>query len=108
LVDSVVLFFYIKINYTTILMYKCLICNKELSSKRNLEIHEYNRCKYSKKCDKCHKILFSRKHLEKHMYSCVGELQCIRCDKILSRKQTYLNHIKKNKCKNKYTIICIN
>ena len=22
--------------------------NKELSSKRNLEIHEYNRCKYSK------------------------------------------------------------
>jgi DNA-directed RNA polymerase subunit RPC12/RpoP len=89
-------------------MYKCLICNKELSSKRNLEIHEYNRCKYSKKCDKCHKILFSRKHLEKHMDSCVGELKCIRCDKILSRKQTYLNHIKKNKCKNKYIIICIN
>ena len=73
-------------------MYKCLICNKELSSKRNLEIHEYNRCKYSKKCDK---ILFSRKHLEKHMDSCVGELKCIRCDKILSIKQTYLNHIKK-------------
>ena len=88
-------------------MFKCQVCKKELSSKRNLEIHEYNRCKYSKHCEKCYKILSSRKHLENHMNSCIGELKCIKCDKVLSRKQTYQQHINRNKCKNKYKLISI-
>ena len=77
--------------------FKCKYCNSILSSKRNLEFHEYNICKYQHKCDKCGKILKSNNYLETHKKKCIGSLQCHKCEKILTRKQTYLNHI--SKCK---------
>jgi len=83
--------------------FKCEICNKILSSKRNLEWHIYNICKFEHKCDKCTKKFNSKNYLNRHMKICYGELKC-KCSKILSRKQTYLQHI--SKCKkfenNKY------
>jgi hypothetical protein len=78
-------------------IYKCEVCFKILSSKRNLEEHEQNVCKYSNKCPKCFKILSSKLFLEKHEAICIGLLKCNKCDKILSRKQNYLIHI--SKCK---------
>ena len=53
------------------------------------------------------KYYLVEKHLENHMNSCIGELKCIKCDKVLSRKQTYQQHINRNKCKNKYKLISI-
>ena len=44
---------------------------------------------------KCNKSFLSSKYLSRHIKLCLGELKCKNCNKILSRKQTYLNHIKK-------------
>ena len=77
--------------------FKCKYCNLILSSKRNLDFHEYNICKYQHKCEKCGKILKSNNYLETHKKKCIGTFQCSKCNKILTRKQTYLNHI--TKCK---------
>ena len=74
-------------------IYKCELCNKILSSKRNLEWHIYNICKFEHKCDKCNKKFISKNYLNRHLKCCTN-LQCDKCLKILSRKQTYLEHIK--------------
>ena len=84
-------------------IFKCEFCEKILSSKRNLEIHEYNICKYQHKCVKCNKTFISQKYLNRHLKLCVGELKCIYCCKLFSRKQTYLSHM--SKCKNIKNII---
>ena len=75
--------------------FKCQYCDRLLSSKRNLEIHEYNICKYSHKCLKCNGKFLSKKYLDRHMKLCIGELKCYKCSKVLTRKQTYLKHIDK-------------
>ena len=75
------------------IIFKCQYCSKILSSKRNLEIHEYNICKYNHKCSKCNQIFNSKKYLNRHTKICLGKLKCSKCSKILSRKQTYLLHI---------------
>ena len=75
--------------------YKCEICNKILSSKRNLEWHILNVCKYSHKCEKCNKSFGSNNYLLAHKKKCIGILKCPKCCKILSRKQTYLKHVEK-------------
>ena len=74
-------------------IFTCQYCNKILSSKRNLEIHEYNICKYEHKCDKCSNKFTSKKYLDRHTKICIGELKCNTCSKILARKQTYVKHI---------------
>ena len=75
--------------------FKCQYCGRLLSSKRNLEIHEYNVCKYIHKCLKCNGKFLSKKYLDRHMKLCIGELKCMKCSKVLTRKQTYLKHIGK-------------
>mgnify|MGYP006087869155 CR=1 FL=1 len=78
-------------------IYKCDSCNTILSSKRNLECHILNVCKFNHSCDKCNKTFKSNNYLLVHKKKCVGIFKCHKCSKILSRKQTYLNHI--SKCK---------
>ena len=77
-------------------IYKCKICGKILSSKRRLEWHVYNVCEFNHKCDRCNKTFPSQVYLQRHEKKCIN-LQCDKCFKILSRKQTYLEHIKRCK-----------
>jgi hypothetical protein len=78
--------------------YVCSICQKTLSSKRSLTLHEYNICKFENKCNKCSKIFTSKNFLNRHQTLCIGNFTC-KCGKILSRKQTFENHLLI--CKNK-------
>ena len=78
-------------------IYKCDMCNTILSSKRNLEWHIYNKCQFKHSCHKCNLTFTTNNYLIRHKKLCIGLLQCQKCSKILSRKQTYLNHI--YKCK---------
>lgn len=78
-------------------IYKCDMCNTILSSKRNLEWHIYNKCQFKHSCHKCNLTFTTNNYLIRHKKLCIGLLQCQKCYKILSRKQTYLNHI--YKCK---------
>ena len=77
--------------------HRCNICNMILSSKRNLEWHILNICKFNHSCHKCNKTFSSNNYLVVHKKKCVGIFKCPKCLKILSRKQTYLTHI--GKCK---------
>ena len=73
----------------------CKYCNKNLSSKRNLDKHILNLCKSENKCNKCNKLFKSLQYLKRHHKVCIGIFKCNKCNKILSRKQTYLHHITK-------------
>ena len=85
-------------------LFKCNLCDKILSSKRNLELHK-EKCEGKKekkefKCDYCNKILSSKQNLEIHIKKCEiivekEEYKCEYCDKILSTKQKldYHNNI---------------
>jgi len=77
-------------------IYKCKICGKILSSKRNLEWHVYNTCEFNHKCNRCQKIFTSQNYLIRHEKCCI-DLQCDKCLKTLSRKETFLAHIKRCK-----------
>ena len=83
--------------------YICYICNTLLSSKRNLEWHILNVCQFNHCCDKCNQTFSSNNYLVVHQKKCVGIFKCHKCSKILSRKQTYRNHIEK--CNKKCTQI---
>ena len=87
-------------------LFKCNLCDKILSSKRNLEIHkekcEGKKGKKDKKelfqCDYCNKILSSKQYLESHVKKCEiikdeEIFQCEYCEKILSTKQKLEYHI---------------
>lgn len=78
-------------------IYQCKYCNKILTSKRNLQIHEFNICQHKDKlkCDKCNKTFLSMQYLERHTKICIANLTCPKCKKTLGRKFTYLQHIKK-------------
>lgn len=73
--------------------FKCEICEMVLSSKRNLDWHMLNICKYEHICSKCNKCFNSSNYLKRHESICIGILECPKCKKVLSRKQTYLKHI---------------
>ena len=86
-------------------VFKCNLCDKILSSKRNLEIHK-EKCEGKKekieeefKCNLCEKILSSKQMLELHKQKCEGkkekkeEFKCEYCEKILSTKQNILHHL---------------
>ena len=73
--------------------FKCQYCNILLSSKRNLDFHEYNICKYQHKCNNCLNTFKSNNYLEVHKKKCCGKFICNKCNKKLSRKQTYIYHI---------------
>jgi hypothetical protein len=86
-------------------IFKCNICDKILSSKRNMEIH-FEKCKVKEdkikqifKCEYCNKILSSKQYLASHEKKCelIVEkkeiFQCEYCEKILCTKQTLLNHM---------------
>lgn len=49
--------------------FKCSICEKILSSRRNLEVHNY-KCKGKFKCGFCNKILSTKRNLESHLVCC--------------------------------------
>ena len=78
-------------------LFKCNLCDKILSSKRNLEIHK-EKCEGKKekieeefKCEYCDKILSTKRNLEIHMKKCEiieekEEFKCEYCDKILSKR----------------------
>lgn len=76
-------------------IYVCQYCDKKLSSKRNLQFHEYNMCRFTNKCLKCQQEFLSKKYLERHLKLCCQNFKCSKCGKELSRKQTYLIHIAK-------------
>ena len=93
-------------------VFKCNLCDKILSSKRNLEIHK-EKCKGKKekieefKCEYCSKILSSKQKLESHTKKCEiitekEEFKCEYCDKILSTKQSIIHHL--NLCDKKKDI----
>lgn len=81
-------------------VYVCKHCKKQLTSKRNLELHEFNMCNTKDKCScqKCKKQFISMKYLKRHTKTCQSDLTCTKCGKQLKRKYTYLQHI--SKCKN--------
>ena len=89
-------------------IYICHICEKVLSSKKYLEIHE-QKCKGRKKenifnCEFCDKVLSSKQNLELHIKKCKiikdkEEFNCEYCKKNLSTKQNLENH--KNICSEK-------
>jgi len=89
-------------------VFKCNLCNKLLTSKRNLQVHK-QKCEGKKekveefKCDYCNKILSSKQYLEIHCKKCEiveekeqKDFKCEYCDKLLSTKQMLENH--KNIC----------
>jgi hypothetical protein len=93
-------------------VFKCNLCDKILSSKRNLEIHK-KKCEGKKekieefKCEYCSKILSSKQKLESHTKKCEiitekEEFKCEYCDKILSTKQSIIHHL--NLCDKKKDI----
>lgn len=78
-------------------IFKCQYCDKILTSKRNLENHEKNICKFKNNCycEKCNRKFGSLKYLERHKKICVGDLTCPKCNKTLGRKYTYQQHVQK-------------
>lgn len=82
--------------------FKCNLCQKILSSKRNLEIHK-EKCKGKIQeifqCKFCNKILSSKQNLKIHSKKCEivekkeEEIKCEYCNKILSSKRNLDNHI---------------
>ena len=84
-------------------LFKCNLCDKILSSKRNLEIHK-EKCKGKKekieefKCEYCKKILSTKQNLDIHIKKCEiieekEEFKCEYCDKILSSKHSLIYHL---------------
>jgi len=84
-------------------VFKCNLCNKLLTSKRNLEVHK-KKCERKKekleefKCKYCDKILSSKQYLESHSKKCeiIKEeeiYQCEYCEKILSTKRNLDGHL---------------
>jgi len=80
-------------------IYQCQYCDRIMACKRNLILHENNVCKVKGKCkcDLCGKQFLSIKYLERHKKVCLANLTCNICGKTLSRKQTYIRHVKKCK-----------
>jgi hypothetical protein len=76
----------------------CKYCNKHLSSKCYLQIHETT-CKEDNivfKCQHCDKVLSSKCYLQKHEKNCesIKCLKCNFCDIILGTNQTLQKHEK--------------
>ena len=78
---------------------KCILCQKYLSSKRNLELHKEKCNEKNKifKCENCNKILSSKRNFEIHKNKCEiiekDVFKCEHCEKILSNKRNLDSHL---------------
>jgi hypothetical protein len=87
-------------------IFKCILCEKILSTKQYLELHK-EKCEGKKekieekfKCEYCNKILSTKRNLEIHIKKCEiieekEEFKCEYCEKILSTKRNLEIHMKK-------------
>lgn len=82
-------------------LYMCNICEKNLSSKRNLEYHICKKDEDLLKCNLCDKLISSKQRFEEHKKKCKKIIiNCKYCDEIFDTNNNLIIH--ETKCIKKF------